>query len=214
MFDLRDLKPVDLTLPLRKGMRGFDSDVANTVKDDGWNASTLHIYSHTGTHMDAPLHFEAGKETIDEYPVSRFLGKAWIIRVNVNTPGYLHTVKDLGDIEKRFNPGDSLIVQTQWSQFENQSKYRDELPRIGKDLALWCVENQVNMLAVEPPSVADVNNLPEVTEIHKILLKGNVIIIEGLTNLEQLKGDSAILMALPLKVLGGDGAPARVVAFT
>ena len=68
------------------------------------------------------------------------------------------------------------------------------------------------MLGVEPPSVADVNNLEEVTEIHRILLDGDVIIIEGLTNLRQIRRDQVVLIALPLKVEGGDGAPARVIA--
>ncbi|MEM6698052.1 MAG: cyclase family protein, partial [Bacteroidota bacterium] len=56
---------------------------------------------------------------------------------------------------------------TNWSQkIEDTTTYKNQLPRISKELATWCVENQVKMLGVEPPSVADVNNLPEVTEIH------------------------------------------------
>ena len=213
MFDLTKLKPVDLTLPLRKGMRGFDYHQANTVKDHGWNARTLQIYSHCGTHMDAPLHFEAAPGTIDQYPVSSFMGKAWVVKIPVNQSSQLLTVKDLGPVLQKFRAGDSLIIQTEWSQFENTPKYRDEMPRIAQDLALWCVQNKVNMLAVEPPSVADVNNMDELTEVHQILLKGGVIIIEGLTNLGALRGESVILLALPLKVEGGDGAPARVIAF-
>ena len=78
-------------------------------------------------------------------------------------------------------------------------------------MALWCLDNEVKMLGVEPPSVADVNNLKEVTEIHQILLKG-VIIIEGLTNLESLQSNCVELIALPLKIENGDGSPARVIA--
>ena len=68
------------------------------------------------------------------------------------------------------------------------------------------------MLGVEPPSVADVNNLEEVTRIHRILLKGGVTIIEGLCNLEGITGDKCWLIALPLKIFQGGGAPARVIA--
>ena len=57
MPDLQDLKPIDLTLPLTRGMRGYDFENSHTIEEHGWNASTLHIYSHAGTHMDAPLHF-------------------------------------------------------------------------------------------------------------------------------------------------------------
>jgi arylformamidase len=68
------------------------------------------------------------------------------------------------------------------------------------------------MLAVEPPSVADVNNLAEVTLIHKILLGGNIIIVEGICNTEDITKEIVQLIALPLKILKGDGAPARVIA--
>jgi kynurenine formamidase len=61
--------------------------------------------------------------------------------------------------------------------------------------------------------VADVNNLEELTNIHRILLGGGVIIVEGLTNLDQISSQVVTLAAFPLKIAGGDGAPARVIAF-
>ena len=70
------------------------------------------------------------------------------------------------------------------------------------------------MLGVETPSIADVNNLPEVTLIHKILLGGGVNIVEGLTNLDALApGEKVFFAALPLKIAGGDGCPCRAFAF-
>ena len=194
-------------------MRGFNSETANTVQEDGWNASLLHIYSHAGTHMDAPLHFGVTNKTIDEYPVSTFYGKAWVCKIPVSKPSQLLNLEDLGTVAEKFQPGDSLLLETQWSQFEGQQKYRDELPRISKELASWFVQNKVRMLGVEQPSVADINNINELTEIHQILLAGGVIIIEGLTNLDLIRNETVILMAFPLKVEGCDGAPARVIAF-
>ena len=94
----------------------------------------------------------------------------------------------------------------------NESKYREELPGIHEDLAKGLVDKQIDMLAVEPPSIADVMDLQEVTKIHEILLGGDIIIVEGLTNLEQLSKEKVKLIALPLKIKDGDGAPARVIA--
>jgi len=68
------------------------------------------------------------------------------------------------------------------------------------------------MVGVEPPSVADVNDLAAVTEVHQILLGGKVIIVEGLTNLDQLEGESCTFGAMPLKIADGDGAPCRAFA--
>lgn len=210
---LLGLKSIDLTLPLKSGMRGYSFETANTVKEHGWNARLLHIYSHAGTHMDAPFHFEASQERIDQYPVSRFTGKAWKIKIPITQDQQLLTVDDLGDLADNFQPGDSLVLETGWSAFVDEPKYRDLMPRIASDLAHWCVKHQVNMLGVEPPSVADVNNMAELTEIHQILLKGGIVIIEGLTNLDSLRDEPFILNAFPIKVQGGDGAPARVIAF-
>ena len=203
---------VDLTLNFTNDFTGFSKETSKIIEKDGWNASTLTFYSHCGTHMDAPIHFNVSQQTIDKIPVSDFVGKAWVIDVrNVGSQGLIYSNHIPENILEKFSKGDSLIFWTDWSQFVNTPKYRDELPRISEELALWCLENKVRMIGVEPPSVADVNNLKEVTKIHQILLKG-VVIIEGLTNINALQSNCVELIALPLKISNGDGAPARVIA--
>lgn len=203
---------VDLTMPYTSEMIGFSKTVSKTIIDDGWNASTLAFYSHCGTHMDAPIHFNVSNQTIDEIPVTHFIGKAWVVDArHVKSKGLIHIDDISKNILQHFVSGDSLIIWTGWSKHAGTQKYRDELPRISEALAHWCIEKKVKMIGVEPPSVADVNNLNEVTKIHQILLK-SVVIIEGLTNLEQLKSNCVELIALPLKIEGGDGSPARVIA--
>jgi kynurenine formamidase len=203
---------VDLTLTYTDDFTGFSKKPSRTIDSDGWNASTLTFYSHCGTHMDAPIHFNVSQQTIDKIPVSDFVGKAWIIDVReVGSKGLIYSKHIPQNIQEKFKSGDSLIFWTGWSQFVNTPKYRDELPRISEELAEWCLDKKVKMIGVEPPSVADVNNLAEVTKIHQILLKG-VVIIEGLTNLEKLQSNCVELIALPLKIGAGDGSPARVIA--
>ena len=86
------------------------------------------------------------------------------------------------------------------------------MPGIHESLANWFVGQGINLLAVEPPSIADVMDVAEVTKIHEILLGGDIIIVEGLTNLDAVSEEKVKLIALPLKIKGGDGAPARVIA--
>lgn len=205
-------KVIDLTRVIVHGDSGVQLETAKTMGTDGWHAKTLHLYSHSGTHMDAPFHFEVNEQTIDNIAVSRFVGKAWLVDLSVVESRHSITVSDLGDVANTLSEGDSLLIKTGWSINFGTPKFRDELPRISKELALWCGEKKVNMLGVEPPSVADVNNIKEVTEIHQILMKNDIIIIEGLVNLEQIKSSVITLIALPLKVKNGDGAPARVIA--
>ena len=68
------------------------------------------------------------------------------------------------------------------------------------------------LIGVEPPSVADVNNRSELTEVHQILLRGNVTVVEGLAHLDQLRNDLVEFIVLPLKIRDGDGSPARAIA--
>ena len=68
------------------------------------------------------------------------------------------------------------------------------------------------MIGVEPPSVADVNNMEEVTEVHQTLFRGNVLIVEGLANLDQLSQPTVEFIALPMKIVDGDGSPVRAIA--
>jgi arylformamidase len=69
---------IDLTLSVVPGMRGVSTEPTLTKAKDGWNASTWHLYSHSGTHMDAPVHFEAGPGTIDQIPLATCIGPTWV----------------------------------------------------------------------------------------------------------------------------------------
>ena len=204
---------VDLTLPLTPGMRGVATEPKFTVARDGWNAATWHLYSHAGTHMDAQIHFAAGAETIDTKPLSLCLGPAWLVNLCPIPPRTVLTVAHLGEVAGNFSPGESLLLRTDWHQHvADPAVYRDGLPRIGDELAAWCVARRVKMLGVEPPSIADVNDLPEVTRIHQVLLGGGVTIVEGLAHLDQLTQNRVFFGALPLKLAGGDGCPVRAFA--
>ena len=174
------MRTIDLTLPLRNGMRGVSFEQDRTVEKDGWNARTLHLYSHAGTHMDAPVHFAAGDGTIDQTPLQRCMGWAWVVPLEDLPDEAAITTGHLGAVADKFQAGDSLLLRTGWSRHvDNPDHYRDHFPRISEELAQWCVKHEVNILGVEPPSVADVNNLEEVTRIHQILLGANITIVEA-----------------------------------
>ncbi|WKN30864.1 cyclase family protein [Porifericola rhodea] len=203
---------IDLTKSYESDMPGVSIRPAKSLEKDGWNASTLELYSHAGTHMDAPYHFGVSNQRIDQIPPEKFMGKAWLVRLNNISAQQEIKVADLGQIRQKFQAGDSLLLASGWSKHIGTSTFRDELPRISEELAQWCVDNKVKMLGVEPPSVANVNELEELTLIHQVLLGGGVIIIEGLINLEKISQETVHLIALPLKIKNGDGAPARVIA--
>lgn len=203
---------IDITLTYETGMRGVEFEPAKTLKKDGWNAKTLHLYSHAGTHMDAPVHFEVNEKTIDQVDPARFFVSCFIVDLTGIQPKTEIGVSDLGEAGNQVQKGEGLIFRTGWNRFVNDPAYRDGLPGISRKLAEWCVEKGISLIGVEPPSVADVNNLEKLTEIHRILLDGDVLIVEGLTNLEKISKQKVQLVALPLKIKDGDGAPCRVIA--
>jgi arylformamidase len=206
---------IDLTLAYNKNVAGFDSEPARLLQKDGWNATTLHLYSHAGTHMDAPLHFGVNEQTIDQISLEKLVSKrTWVVKLLDLPLSYLIKLADVLPQLADFQQGDSIIIRTDWHKrlaADTENTYRNALPRISEELALWMVENQVQILGVEPPSVADVNDLEEVTKIHQILL-GHVLIVEGLAYLDKISKNSVELIALPLKIEGCDGAPCRVIA--
>ncbi len=205
------MKYIDVTLTLEPGMRGVDSEPAKTLEKDGWNASVWHLYSHAGTHMDAPVHFEVNNQTMDDFSPERFFTRCHVIDLAGIPKSAEIFVSDLREVKNKFQKGEGLIFRTGWSKLFNESAYRNEIPGISRELAEWCAAKGVNLIGVEPPSVADVNNLEKVTEIHRILLAGDVIIVEGLANLDQVTKPVVSLIVLPLKLKQGDGAPCRAI---
>jgi kynurenine formamidase len=124
----------------------------------------------------------------------------------------LHTVADLTKAIGEVYPGDRLLFRTDWHKRFGSPEYRDELPRVSLELAEWLVERRVAMIGVEPPSVADVNNMRELTEVHQTLFHGGVLIVEGLANLDKITNHEVEFIALPLNIVGGDGCPVRAIA--
>jgi D-apiose dehydrogenase len=203
---------IDLSLPVSNAMRGVQINECKTIHEDGWNARTLTLYSHCGTHMDAPKHFLPGAASLDQQDLSACYGRARIVNLAPAAPRQLHTVDDVVQAIGEVYPGDRLLIRTDWSKRFGCEEYRDALPRISVELARWLVEHQVALVGVEPPSVADVNSIQELTEVHHLLFRGGVVIVEGLTNLDQIVEPDFEFVALPLKILEGDGCPVRAIA--
>jgi len=203
---------VDLSLTMTPQLRGIGWDTANTIKDDGWNARTLHLYSHATTHMDAPRHFFERGLTIDHLDLEKCVGPAWVVDVGELGPRDLITVESLGDYAERIGPGDRVLLKSGWSKRIAEPAYRDELPRISLELAQFFAERLIALVGVEPPSVAAIDDIEEITAVHQTLLAAGIVIVEGLTNLDALKTDRITFIALPLKVADGDGTPVRAIA--
>ncbi len=209
---------VDLSLPICNSMPGVQITPFSTIEGKGWNTTTLSLYSHCGTHMDAPKHFlpETHAASIDQQSLDACCGPAKMIDLTPVEPSELITIErlkaGLAQANLVVEPNDRLLLRTDWSMRYGTPEYRNALPRISMELAHWLVEQRVALLGIEQLSVADVNNVREVTDVHHILLRGGVAIVEALTNLHLLKQSTVEFIALPMRIVDGDGSPVRAIA--
>lgn len=207
--------------------------VFNGQTDKGYfyAANNFSSAEHGGTHIDAPIHFAEGGLTVDEIPLEKLMGNAIKIDVSANAlndEDYLISVEDLLAWEKQENTeipeGSIVLLHTGFSKYyPNKTKYlgtneRGEqavqklhFPGLSEEAAKWIVENRnINAIGIDTPSID--YGQSEYFRSHVILLSENIPAFENLTNLDQLPSKGFEIIALPMKIKGGSGAPLRIVA--
>ncbi len=202
-----------------------------TEKGYYYSAFNFETAEHGGTHLDAPIHFAAQGQTVDEIPLHKLVGPA--IKIDVSSramkdPDYLITVEDLKDWEQEQNmqiPGAAIVLlQTGYSHYyPDREKYmgtaeRGEaavkklhFPGLSPEAAQWLVDKRhIHAIGLDTPSI-DYGQSQDFRS-HVILLSQNIPAFENLTNLDQLPAKNFEIIALPMKIKGGSGAPLRIIA--
>lgn len=203
--------PIDLTLMVTPEMRGVEIHTRTRFAEDGYNTTNLHLYSHSGTHLDAPLHFMPDGSTLDWMPLQKCVGTAVVLNLSHKSPRSLITIADMQPIADQIGHGSRLLLRTDWDDHANLPDYRTHFPRISLELAEWLATRKIWLIGLETPSVASLQDKKELTDVHQALLKEEIVIVESLSNLRQLPNE-VFFIALPLKIKGGDGSPIRAIA--
>jgi kynurenine formamidase len=206
---------VDLTLPLHNDLPIFPGDPkpdirpATTIETHGYNTSFLHIGSHTGTHVDAPFHFLAAGEKMDQSSLSKFIGEGVVIPAAGKKGGEAVTLEDAGPYLDRLGPGKMVLFHTGWTKYVGKESYFHypyiDISVIVKMLDLGVRTFLIDALNVDPPD-------GEAFPAHEAITAVNGIIGENFANFDQIDFDSPLIVTLPLKVVDGDGSPVRAVA--
>lgn len=212
---------VDLTIEMENGMSKFpapwqpDVRIKPTATHDKEARSVMKISfgTHSGTHIDAPFHFIEEGKTIDEIDLSRFIRKALAINLSKNKSDRAIGVKDLEIFETQIIRADGLIFNTGWYKKWGTDEYFLNPPYFTVEAAKWLIGREVDFIGTDSPTVDNLQSVKpgERLPVHVILLGSEVLIIESLTNLDELGDDEVKVIALPLKLKGVDGAPARVI---
>lgn len=202
IFDLSHTFTNDM--PVYPGDPVPSLEASALIETDGYTEYQFCGGMHVGTHMDAPLHMIAGGQRMCEVPVSKFVGRGRLI----DARGRPSIGLDLLD-GVSLNAGDIVVVMTGWYRLFRTPPYYDDYPEVEPDFATHLTEVGVAVLALDTPSP---DRAP--FAIHKILLGNGVLIVENVTDVEDLIGlEDFEVIALPAK-LDCEAAPARVIART
>ena len=180
-----------------------------SIEDAGFLEKKITLYSHTGTHMDAPAHLIKGATTLDQLPVTQFFGEALIINCEKIDPKTIDAGA-LASYEERIKAVDFLLIHTGWSRYWGTDKYFSDYPVLSSAAAAWLGNLSLKGVGLDTISAdtADTQDYP----VHKALLRKNIVIIENLTNLAELPGEQAVFSCFPLHFTDADGSPVRAVA--
>lgn len=181
------------------------------IDEVGRNTHSILLGSHSGTHMDAPLHFYNGAEGIDKADLQKICGKVTIVDFTHMGAGSVVRYEDV----KNLSITERMLFRFDWWKKWKKTDYYRNFPFFSED-AIDCLIGQgIKVMALDTPSPDDGNAIAHKDDspVHKKLLENRVTIIEYLTNTDCLmENRNYCLFALPLKIKDCDGAPSRVIA--
>ncbi len=192
----------DVTRPLVTGMIVYPGDIEPSFdqKDQGqYLISDLHLSSHTGTHIDAPNHYLKTGNTIDCIPLESLIGTCRVVEI-FETNGLISRKH----LEGRIGRERRILIRT---SFSGKNSFSEEYPSLSLEAAEYLVSCGITCVGIDSPSIESYNCDGNV---HRYLLKNNCIIIE-LLDLKGVPEGIYEMVALPLRLTGLDGSPARVV---
>lgn len=206
--------------------------VAQGVTSAGYyyEANNFRAAEHGGTHLDAPVHFAEGRQSVDQIPLERLIGSAVVIDVSASAaqnPDYQVTVDDFAAWERVHGAitADSIVLlrtgfSARWPDAERYLGTAERgagavaklhFPGLHPDAARWLTANRpIKAIGIDTASIDFGQST--LFESHRVLYDKNIPAFENLTALDRLPNRGARLIALPMKIAHGSGAPLRAVA--
>ncbi len=203
------------------------------ITDNGYFYSSFKFAAeeHGGTHFDAAIHFGESKNTVDQVPVTQLNGVGVVIDVSekaLKNRDYLISTEDFLAWEEDFGkiPENAIVLlNTGYGQFySDKERYTGttktgpeaipdlHFPGLHPEAAKWLTsERKINGIGLDTPSI-DYGQSSEFMA-HRILCANNMTVYENVANLDQLPAKGSYIIALPMKIKGGSGAPLRIIAF-
>jgi arylformamidase len=218
------MRIIDLSIAIQPGhFRWQGEQRLHRTHDDGhaqvtWLSGSVHSF----THMDGPRHFTRDGATTDQVPLDQVIGETAVVDVRAAGENAPITGAHMRAAAKHVREGDIVLVRAGWDRARDIATpgFWAEAPWMTEEATRWLRERGAKAVGFDFPQDRCIRNailgLPEAEAeeyvTHQLLLKQGVILIEYLANLLALEGKRTFLICAPLKLIGSDGAPARVIA--
>ena len=196
----------DVTIPMHPGMTVWPGDPPLEIRPlnritngDGCNTSLISCYTHSGTHIDAPWHFEGSGKRLEALDSALFFGEALL--VDLTGTDLIHASHFGADPLPR-----RLLIKTAASARSVDAPFFSDYPALAPDAARRLVDEGVGLVGIDTFGIAPYEQPDE--ETHHILLRSDVIVVEGLRFGPFGAGNYAFTV-LPMSLVGVDGAPCR-----
>ena len=213
------VKPIDLSLTISDSIPSFPGSPIpqfinwSDVKTDGYNLELLFLSSHTGTHLDAPYHFVKNGLKINQISLDRLIGQGIIIKLRKSSNAPI-TKLDITTFEKKnglIPNHSSVFFYTGWQKNLKKHNYFTENPGLNISSAKYLASKKINLVGIDSPSI-DLGK-DESFNVHHILSKNNILIVENLANMNKIQLKKFTFTILPLKLKDATGSPVRAIAY-
>lgn len=211
---------VDLSVPVGPDTVVYPGDpqpsfaVHSTIERDGFNLLHVTMGSQSGTHVDAPYHFDAGTPRIDEVPLERFVGTGVV--VDATTVGARGRIswELIAPVAARLAPGVVVLLNTGWASRYGTAEYFEN-PYLDGDACRRMLDLGVRAFCIDAINIdetPDDDHPGEGFPVHHLIAEAGGVIGENFRNLDKIDWPDPLVMCLPIAFEGADGAPVRAVA--
>jgi kynurenine formamidase len=186
----------------------------STIEKDGFNLLSLQMGSQTGTHVDAPYHFDEDTEKIDEVPLERFVGRGVLLDVTGLADRTEITWSMISKDATSLIAGDIALIHTGWSKHFGTERYFDH-PYLSAEACGKLLEMGVLTFGIDAINIDETpsDTFPGVGfPCHHLIARKAGIISENLCNFDFIDFPDPLISLLPIKLEQADGAPVRAVA--
>ena len=172
----------------------------------------MDIVTHLGTHVEAPFHHGDFTKDVMDFPAEHYVGRGVLLKLDTCGPRALITREDLETADGgRLRAGDIAVLDSRFHSEPFVESPDDERPRLSRESAEWFLAKQVKAVGFGD-GINIETNVEHCNACHDILLANDILFIEVLKNIDQLRDDVFLLVYLPLPIRGLDSSPANVIA--